>query len=206
MIRVPSARLDAALHAGIDAVFFVSAAPELRAAANPVPLIPVILQVDRLRPNQSEDWPVFRPGRQPARRGDRSAFHAEVGVEQIEPLYAGNALGTAMTLDQLALVAEHPGITLEFADLDLLVSVAALDSVVADIGLHAFTAMSGCTGADVTVTVPRFRRRRRAPGPHRLLPGRDLRGAERDSRRARHPLRRHPRLPRQRAVRRSTPA
>lgn len=153
MIRVPSARLGAALQAGVGAEFFMAAAPELRAAADPVPHIPVILQVDLLRPDESEDWHVFK-----GRVGDRlgevvDQLHSEVGVEQIEPLYAGNALGAAMTVDQLAIVAEHPGIRVEFADLDPLLSVVALDGAVADIGLRAFTATGGRTGQGVKVAV-----------------------------------------------------
>jgi serine protease AprX len=153
MINVASPRLDAALQAGAGMEFFVAAAPELRAAADPVPLIPVILQIGRLRPGESEEWRVFKD-----RVGERLGqvvddLHSEVGVDEVVPLYAGNALGTAMTMDQLALVAQHPGIIVEYADLDPLLPVVALDGVAADIGLHAFTAAGGGTGAGVTVAV-----------------------------------------------------
>src|SRR5205085_1777224 len=42
MIRVRGARLAAALDIGLAAELFVPAAPELRAAADPVPLLPVV--------------------------------------------------------------------------------------------------------------------------------------------------------------------
>jgi serine protease AprX len=153
VINVSSPRLDSALQSGARAEFFVTAAPELRAAADPEPLIPVVLQVSRLRPEGREDWPRFK-NRVGNRLGEvTDELYAQVGVDEVVPLYAGNALGTAMTAEQLALVAEHPDIIVEFADLDPLLPVVALDGVAADIELHAFTAVGHRTGAGVKVAV-----------------------------------------------------
>src|SRR5216683_1254273 len=153
MIRVQGARLSAALQVGVGAELFVTAVPELRAAADPVPLIPVVLQIGHLRPGESENWQAFKD-----RVGDRlgevvDQLYAEVGAEEVVPLYAANALATAMTVDQLAVVSAHPRITVDFADLDPLLPVVAMDEVVTDIGLHAFMATVKHTGAGVKVAV-----------------------------------------------------
>lgn len=154
MIRSQGARLALAMQAGPGAELVLAAAPELRAADSERLVMPVVLQVDMLRPQGGESWPAFRD-----RVGDRLGAVTDqlrylVGAqEEIVPLYAGNALATALTVGQMAEVADHPDITVEFADLDPLLPVAAMDDAATDIGLHTFTAADGLTGAGVTVAV-----------------------------------------------------
>src|SRR5215470_15513895 len=157
MIRLRGMRLTTAFDIGLESEQFVAANAELRASADPEPLLPVVLQVDRLHPGGTEPWAAFKD-----RVGDRlgavvDQLHQEVGVGEVSWLFAGNALATALTMDQLSIVSEHPGISVEFADIDPLLPVVAMEDVVADIGLPAFTASvpgpGGLTGAGVTVAV-----------------------------------------------------
>src|SRR5262249_4987287 len=108
-------------------------------------------------PGGSEQWDAFKH-----RVGERLAavddlLHQEVGAGEVGWLFAGNALATALTVEQLDIVSAHPGISVEFADLDPLLPVVAMDDVVTDIGLPAFTASAPepgpLTGAGVTVAV-----------------------------------------------------
>lgn len=154
MIRRQGIRLSAALTEGPDSEIVLAAAPELRAAPSEGLVIPVVLQAGALRPEDGEAWQAFRD-----RVGDRlgeltSQLRLLAGVgEQILPFYAGNALATALTMDQMAYVSEHPGIVVEFADLDPILPVAALDGATADIGSPAFSAQSALTGEGVKVAV-----------------------------------------------------
>ena len=153
MIHVQGKRLSTAMRTGLSAEL-VAATPELRAAASAEPVMPVVLQVDRLRPESTERWPTFkeRVSDRLGRVTEQLRYQAGAG-EEILPLYAGNALATALTLEQMAIVSEHPDITVEFADLDPLLPVAVMDGAAVDIGLHLFTTASGCTGAGVKVAV-----------------------------------------------------
>jgi hypothetical protein len=157
MIRTRGARLAAALDVGIESELFVTSAPELRASADPVSLLPVVLQVDRLHPGATEPWAAFKD-----RVGDRlgavvDQLYHEVGLGEVSWLFAGNALATALTVEQLDTVSAHPGISVQFADLDPLLPVVAMDEVVTDIGLPAFMAPAPrpgpLTGAGVKVAV-----------------------------------------------------
>jgi len=153
MIRVQGTRLSAAL-AGSGTDLIYTAAPELRAAASPVPVLPVVLQAGQLRPAPGERWPDFK-NRVAERLGPLiERLNYEVGTAQeITPSYAGNALATALTVDELAVVTEHPDIVVQFADLDPLLPVVTMDDAATDIGLPAFTGAGGLTGTGVKVAV-----------------------------------------------------
>lgn len=156
MIRVQGTLLSFALSEGGDREQFVAATAELRAVADPVPLLPVVLQVGIERPRSGETWVAFKDRVAQVLGSAIDRLHSEVGASEVTPLFAGNALATALTRDQIAIVNADPRISVRFAELDPLLPVVAMDEVVADIGLAAFVqgpAAGGLSGAGVRVAV-----------------------------------------------------
>jgi subtilisin family serine protease len=114
-----------------------------------------VLQIGKTTNAESAAWPVYR-----ARVGDvlGSAIDrltAEVGPPLVEPLLAANAVATALTPAQLEIVAADPRIVVEFADLDPMLDVTAMDTVLDEVGLPAFRLAdpADLTGAGVRVAV-----------------------------------------------------
>ena len=152
MIRREGAKLTAAL-TGIGDEVFLTAAAEFRAADDPNPLLPVILQVDSSRPTAGEDWPEFKERVLQQLGAAEDELNQHVQPASVQTLVSGNSLATALTREQYAIVAEMPGITVEYADLDNIEYVTTMVDVPRELGLDDFCAPSSLTGAGVTVAV-----------------------------------------------------
>lgn len=120
-----------------DAVYAVS---ELRAASEPNPALPVVLQLPRVTPIPGEDWRRYkeRVGERLADLAERLAKTAGVGARSL--LFAANALAADLTLDQLDVIDRDPAVRLEVVEFDPLLDIAALDGLATDIGLPAVLA------------------------------------------------------------------
>lgn len=154
MIKQRGQLLLRALTDGVADHTFVAGVPELRAAPDAVPLLPVVLQVGYARPERGEDWAAFKQRVADRLGGQIDRLGSEAGVTTVMPLYAANSLATALTVAQLDVVAADPRLRVEFAEVDPLVPVVAMDAVITDIGLAAFTGTHGAfTGAGVKVAV-----------------------------------------------------
>jgi serine protease AprX len=156
MIRERGGLLADVLAGGIEGLPMFDVPVELRAAPlEGDPLLPVVLQISKTTNVESAPWPAYR-----ARVGDvlGSAIDrlmAEVAPLLAEPLLAANAVATALTPAQLEIVAADPRIVVEFADLDPMLDVTTMDTVIDEIRLPAFRLADtpDLTGSGVRVAV-----------------------------------------------------
>ena len=154
MIRVQGTLLSRALSEGARPDLFVAATAELRAAAVEEPLLPIVLQVGMSQPAPGEDWPTFKDRIAQLLGGVIDRLNQQVQPDRMQPLYAANSVATALTPEQINVVAADPKLTCQFAELDPLLDVTAMDVVATDVGLTAFRAAAGdLTGAGVRVAV-----------------------------------------------------
>lgn len=124
------------------------------APAAPAEPVPVVFQIEPVRPGPAESWSGFksrvadRLGRQVDLLRDR------IGIGAALELYAGNSLALELTRGQLAEVAVDPRITIAFAELDPVLAVVCGTDVPAEIDAPAFrTANDELSGAGVRVAV-----------------------------------------------------
>lgn len=155
MIRVRGTLLSRALADGVRPELDVAATAELRAAAvEDVPLLPVVLQVGTAQPDPGERWPAFKDRMAQQLGAVIDRLNREVAPDRAVPLHAANSVATALTAEQIDLIETDPRLSLEFAELDPLLDVTAMDVVATDVGLAAFRADAGdLTGAGVKVAV-----------------------------------------------------
>lgn len=126
----------------------------LDAPGTPNGPVPVVLQIEPVRPGPHEPWMRFKD-----RVGDRLGRQIEllrrrVGIRAVRELYAGNSLALTLTTGELGAVEVDPGIRIAFAELDPVLPVTCATGVLDDIGAAGFRAAGGgLTGSGVRVAV-----------------------------------------------------